>query len=107
LSDAATRTVTKLVLETKELLKGLVIETLGDCVSPGVGVGVSVGTGVIVGVSVAVGEGIIDGVGEFTEYTKPRSPFGVPNPVGPSYPMAALHMTVRQLPLLPLVTSWK
>jgi hypothetical protein len=34
-------------------------------------------------------------------------PFGVPRPVGPSYPVAALHIIVLHEPLLPVVTSCK
>jgi hypothetical protein len=33
------------------------------------------------------------------------APFGVPHPVGPSYPTPAVHSMVPQLPFLPEVTS--
>ena len=36
---------------------------------------------------------------------KPPVPFGVPTPVGPSYPAAPLHMVVEQEPFEPEVTS--
>jgi hypothetical protein len=36
---------------------------------------------------------------------KPPVLLGVPKPVGPSYPVVALHIMVPQLPLLPVVAS--
>lgn len=94
--------VTFVFLETLELFEGLVIETVGNCVSMGVGEGVSVGVGVAVGDGVKVGVGV-------AVFVIPNIPipFGDPNPVGPSNPEVPLHMVKLQIPFDPATISCK
>ena len=101
--DAFAEIVTIVFRLTVLPFSGFVIATLSpDC---GVGVGVSVGVGVAVGPGVEVGVGVKVGVGVATMFSNPPSPFGLPNPLGPSYPVSAVHMIVAHEPFDPEIIS--